>query len=123
MRLIKQSPGFAAVTIFTLALGIGTAIVDSNLARRLHPSGDLLGTPVHFGVQPELQGLQVVGVARSARLLNLRDPNALVIYVPSSQHPSYSDAGNLFVRTANTAGIGPPYRTRLNPAAMNSPPG
>lgn len=81
------------------------AIIDSNLARRLLPSGDILGTRVRFGVQPELQELQVVGVARSARLINLRDPNALIIYVPSPQHPGYSEFGNLFVRVSNAAGI------------------
>jgi ABC-type antimicrobial peptide transport system permease subunit len=81
------------------------AIIDSNLARQLLPSGDVLGTRVRFGVQPELLELQVVGVARSARLINLRDPNALVIYVPSPQHPRCSELGNLFVRVGNTTGI------------------
>jgi hypothetical protein len=81
------------------------AIIDSNLARRLLPAGDVLGTRVRFGVQPELQELQVVGVARSARLINLRDPNAPIIYVPSPQHPGYSELGNLFVRVGNTPGM------------------
>ena len=81
------------------------AIIDSNLARRLFPSGDVLGNRVRFGVQPELQELQVVGVARSARLIRLRDPNALIIYIPSPQHPGYSELGNLFVRVGNTTGI------------------
>jgi predicted permease len=79
------------------------AIVDSNLARRLAPSGDLLGTRVRFGVLPDFQQLQIVGIARSARLIDLRDPNALVIYIPSSQQPEYN--GNLFVRAQNPAGI------------------
>ncbi|HEY6308513.1 MAG TPA: ABC transporter permease [Candidatus Angelobacter sp.] len=79
------------------------AIVDSNLARRLAPSGDLLGTRVRFGVQPDFQQLQLVGVTRSARLIDMRDPNAFVIYIPSSQQPQYN--GSLFVRAQNPAGI------------------
>ena len=81
------------------------AIVDNNLARRLVPAGDVLGTRVRFGVQPELQELQVVGVARSARLISLRDPNKLVIYVPAPQHRHYSELGNLFVRAQNPARV------------------
>jgi len=64
----------------------------------LHPSGSVLGTPVRFDVQPELQNLEIVGIAGSARLINLRDADAPVIYVPSQQHPSYSEIGNLFAR-------------------------
>jgi predicted permease len=79
------------------------AIVDNNLARRLHPSGSVLGTRVRFGVQPELQNLEIVGIAGSARLINLRDADALVIYVPSPQHPRYSEIGNLFVRVESPA--------------------
>jgi predicted permease len=79
------------------------AIVDTNLARRLHPSGSVLGTRVRFGVQPELQNLEVVGIAGSARLINLRDADALVIYVPSQQHPRYGELGNLFVRVESPA--------------------
>src|SRR5262249_42826971 len=63
------------------------AIVDSNLARKLAPSKEIVGTRVRFGVQPYFQQLQVVGVARSARLIDLRDPNSMVIYVPSTQLP------------------------------------
>jgi predicted permease len=79
------------------------AIVDSNLARKLAPSGEILGARVRFGVQPDFQQLQVVGVARSARLIDLRDPNALVIYIAATQHPGYDT--NLFVRAQNPEAI------------------
>jgi ABC-type antimicrobial peptide transport system permease subunit len=81
------------------------AIVDNNLARRLLPSGDVLGTSVRFGVRPELQGLQIVGIARSASLINLRDPDAMVIYVATPQYADPGDAGNLFIRSTNPAAI------------------
>lgn len=75
------------------------AMVDSNLARRLVPSGDVVGTRVSFGVQPQLHDLQCVGVVRAARLTNLRDSNAMVIYVPFAQYGT--SFGNLFVRAQN----------------------
>src|SRR5215469_7047899 len=81
------------------------AIVDNNLARRLLPSGDVLGTSVRFGVRPEFQGMSVVGIARSASLINLRDPEAMVIYVAAPQYADRGDAGNLFVRAGNPAAI------------------
>jgi predicted permease len=81
------------------------AIVDNNLARRLVPSGDVLGTNVRFGVRPELQDMRIVGIARSANLINLRDADAMVIYVAASQHLQDSDAGNLFVRSGSPAAV------------------
>jgi predicted permease len=81
------------------------AIVDSNLARKLAPSGEIVGTRVRFGVQPYLQQLLVVGVARSARLIDLRDPNSMVIYIPSTQLPpdNFNLSVNMFVRAQNPA--------------------
>jgi len=83
------------------------AIVDSNLARKLVPSGEILGARVRFGVQPVLQQLQVVGVSRAARLMDLRDPNAMVIYIPSTQLPqdNINPFVNLFVRAQNPNAI------------------
>lgn len=81
------------------------AIVDSNLARRLRPTGDAVGMHVRFGVQPEFQQLEIVGVARSARIVSLRFSDDLVIYVPISQHPLYADYGSLFARSQNPAGV------------------
>jgi hypothetical protein len=62
------------------------AIVDSQVARRLFPSG-AVGKRVRFGVQSEFQDLEIVGVARGARLIDLRDADQRVIYVPCTQHP------------------------------------
>ncbi len=114
--LVSVSPGFFDTLGIPIVSGRNfdwsddlqhprVAIVDSNLARRLAPSGEVLGRRVRFGVQPDFQKLEIVGVARSARLMDLRDPNALVLYVPASQQPQFN--GNLFVlvRTQNPAGI------------------
>ena len=74
----------------------GVALADENLARRL--GADVLGARVRFGVQPEFEDLTIVGVARSARLLDPRDGGLPVLYVPLPQHPGYGEAGQLLVR-------------------------
>jgi len=80
------------------------AIVDANLAGKLAPSGEILGARVRFGVQPDFQQLQVVGVAHNARLIDLRDAKAMVIYIPSTQQQPQGDL-NMFVRAQNPAAI------------------
>jgi predicted permease len=81
------------------------AIVDSRLAQRLFPSGGAIGKRVHFGVQPEFQDLEIVGVVRGARLIDLRDADQPVIYIPRSQHPQYGADGYLFVRANHAAAL------------------
>jgi predicted permease len=79
------------------------AIVDSNLARQLRSDGNVVGMRVRFGVQPNFQQMEIAGVAQRARLIDLRDPGAAVIYICSAQEPS--DSGNLFIRAQNPAGL------------------
>ena len=73
------------------------AIISSALAGRLLPAGDAIGQHVRFGFMPELQDLEVVGIANNVRLFDLHKANASVIYLPCLQHATQS--GNLFVRT------------------------
>jgi predicted permease len=114
--LVMVSPGFFQTLGIPILSGRDFAwtddqnhprvtIVDSNLARQLRTSSDVLGTRVRFGVRPELQDLTVVGVAGNANLINPRDAGAMVIYVPSPQYEDGSIAGNLFVRSENPAAI------------------
>jgi predicted permease len=81
------------------------AIVDSQVARRLFPSGDAIGKRVRFGVQPVFQDLEIVGVAPAARLLDLRDPSQRLIYVSCLQHPEYEVEGRLLVRASHPAAM------------------
>jgi predicted permease len=81
------------------------AILDSDLARRLLSSGDVIGRHVRFGVQPGFEHLEIVGVVGSARLVDLRDANAHMIYVPSLQHPRFGQGGKIYVRASNSAGL------------------
>jgi predicted permease len=73
------------------------ATIDSNLARKLSP-GDSIRQRIRFGVHTEFQDLVVIGEARSARLIDLRDANLTVVYVPYFQHRGFGQRGNLFVR-------------------------
>jgi predicted permease len=112
--LVVVSPGFFRTLGIPMVSGRGfdwnddehhprVAIVDTNLAGKLAPSGEILGARVRFGVQPDFQQLQVVGVARNARLINLRDAKAMIIYLPSTQQAQ--GGVNMFVRAQNPATI------------------
>ena len=76
------------------------AIVSRSLAERLFPSGNAIGQRIRFGFMPELQDLEVAGVADDARIFDLHKASAPVIYLPSTQHST--TFGDLFVRTRET---------------------
>jgi len=113
-NLAAVSPGFFKTLAIPLVSGRDfewsdgqrhspIAMVDSETARRLFPSGGAIGQRVRFGVQPEFQDLEIVGVARAARLIDLRDPSQRVFYIPFAQHPEYGKWGNLFLRAKHAA--------------------
>ena len=111
--LASVSPGFFKTLAIPLVSGrdfdwsddhrhAPIAIVDTQTASRLFPSGGAIGKRVRFGVQPMFQDLEIVGVVRAARLIDLRAPNQCVIYVPCTQ---YGDMTNLFVRGDHAAAL------------------
>ncbi len=73
------------------------AIVNSSLAKRLFPNGDVIGKTVRVGFMPEDQNIEIVGIASNARIVALRDASAPVIFLCYFQRPS--QWGNLIVRT------------------------
>ena len=73
------------------------AIMSASLARQLFPKGDAVGKSFHFGVMPDYQNLQIVGIAADTRLVNIREPSTPMSYFPSLQHPR--PWGYLLVRT------------------------
>src|SRR5258708_33664433 len=73
------------------------AIVNSSLAERLFPNGDAIGKTVRFGFMPDYQNIEIVGIASNARIYDLRDAAAPVIFLSYLQYPS--QWGNLIVRT------------------------
>jgi putative ABC transport system permease protein len=76
------------------------AVVSAALASRLFPAGDALGKAVHFGVMPDYQNLQIIGIVADARVINLRDASRPVLYFSALQYPRAW--GNLIVRTAES---------------------
>lgn len=73
-------------------------IIDSLLAKQLFPSENPIGKRIRFGVQPDFQDLQIVGVSQSARILDVRDANAALLYIPAIQFRGFAEGGTLLVR-------------------------
>jgi predicted permease len=73
------------------------AIIDKLLASRLFGSENPIGKRVHFGVQPDSQDLEVVGISQPARLQDIRDSDAAFIFVPSAQYGFSKEGGTLLV--------------------------
>jgi predicted permease len=109
------SPGFLETLNIGLVRGRGfdwsdderhprVAIISRSLAAKLFPSGGAVGRHVRFGVMPELQDLQVVGIAADARLFDIRDASSPVIYLADAQYAGptnlgSAELGDLFVRS------------------------
>jgi predicted permease len=73
------------------------AIVSRSFAERLFVNGDAIGKHIRFGIMPELQHLEIVGVADDARLTDLRDAAPPIVYLSCLQDPHLW--GDLYVRT------------------------
>jgi len=73
------------------------AIVNSNLAERLFPNSDAIGKTIRFSFMPDYENIEIVGIARNARIFDIRDATTPVIFLSSLQYPS--DWGVLLVRT------------------------
>jgi len=80
-------------------------IIDSLVAKQLFPTGNPIGKHIRFGVQPDFQDLEIVGVAHSARILDIRDGNAPVIYTSALQLRDFARGGTLLLRGSASAGI------------------
>jgi len=76
------------------------AIVNSSLAERLFPAGDAMGKTVRFGFMPDFQNIEIVGIVNVARILDLRDAAAPVIFFSDLQYPS--EWGGLIVRAGES---------------------
>jgi predicted permease len=135
--LIRISPGFFRTLGMPIIAGRDfdvnddekhprVVIVDSNLAGKIDPSGRVLGKVVRFGVQPELQRMEIVGVVRSARLVDFRDPRTQVVYIPTRQQPEFLGSpskfvGNMFVRAKNPDVIAKPVEREIQALGREYP--
>lgn len=79
-------------------------IIDSLLAQQLFPKGDAIGKRIRFGVQPDFQDLEIVGIARHARILDVRNSSAALVYVPGLQFKLYAP-GALLVRSTGSSDL------------------
>jgi predicted permease len=75
------------------------AVVSASLANSLFPHTNAIGQHIRFGVMPEYQNVEIVGLASDARLFDLRDSTTPVIYFPALQHSDWLQWGTIFVRT------------------------
>jgi predicted permease len=82
---------------------VAVAVLSHSLAWLLFPGKDPIGQRIRFGVMPEMQALEVVGIVEDARLFDPRAALSNVVYVPSLQHHGWGEWSNLFIRTS-----GPP---------------
>lgn len=73
------------------------AIVNRNLAERLFPNGDAIGKSIRFGFMPDYENLEIVGIARNARIFDIRDSTTPVVFLSSFQYPH--EWGGLILRT------------------------
>src|SRR6266851_6329960 len=73
------------------------AILNSGLAERLFPNGDAIGKTIRFGFMPDYENIEIVGIARNARIFDIRDATTPVIFLSSFQYPH--EWGGLIVRT------------------------
>jgi ABC-type antimicrobial peptide transport system permease subunit len=71
--------------------------VNSNLAEQLFPNGDAIGKRIRFGFMPDYENIEIVGIARNARIFDIRDATTPVLFLSSLQYPS--EWGGLLVRT------------------------
>jgi predicted permease len=74
------------------------AILSRSLAERLFPHGGALGERIRFSFMPEVQNLEVIGVAANARFLDLHNPSPSAVYLPVHQFTP-GPWEQLFVRT------------------------
>ncbi len=81
------------------AAGPQTAIVSQSLARRLDPTGDVIGRHIRLGSGPEDQNFEIIAIAADARLSNPRDPNPAAVYLNLWQYTHSAQYGHVLLRT------------------------
>jgi hypothetical protein len=81
------------------------AIIDDILAKRVFGDKCPIGQHIRFGVWPDNQDLEIVGVSRHARLLDVRDADGAFLFLPMAQDGLSDEGATLLVRGATSAGF------------------
>jgi predicted permease len=106
--------GLARGRVFTTAdheTAPRVAIVNETFARQFFGEADPIGRRVGFGQQPSAM-MEVIGVVRDAKYIDLREANRPMLYVPFTQHQQPLLA--LEVRVASDpAAVAPALRREL----------
>jgi predicted permease len=72
-------------------------IVSRSFAERLFVKGDAIGRFIRFGIMPDFQNLEIVGIADDARIFDLREAAPPVVYF-CYLYPQTVPFGTLYVR-------------------------
>jgi len=75
------------------------AIVSQSLARRLFPAQIPIGRRIDVTGQPNLMGMEIVGVVNSASLWMVKSHEPMAIYIPLMQDPTRNQS-RIDIRTA-----------------------
>jgi predicted permease len=75
------------------------AIISENLAQRLFPLGDAIGSHLELTTEPKWQSVQIVGIASDATYYNIRKRPQLTVYIPGTQHGDFMGYADLLIQT------------------------
>jgi putative ABC transport system permease protein len=74
------------------------AIINSTLAHRLFPRGDVLGEPIGIGTEPSRKSVKIVGIVRDAGLGSVRSVHLPIVYRPWLQEPEMGRYPTVVIR-------------------------
>jgi predicted permease len=76
------------------------AIVSESLARKLFPTGDVIGRRVRVSSGPARTDVEIVGVVADAPIGGVREPNVAVVFRPMMQDLTRAQVPMTFVRVS-----------------------
>lgn len=91
------------LTWFDDASSPRVAIVSANLARQLFPNGDALGRRIRAGTDPARQTMEIVGIARDASVRDIRQVNALNVFIALAQEARPTSTPDLILSSTGPA--------------------
>ena len=65
------------------------AVINETMARLYFPGSSPLGRTFNVGKDPDWQNIEVVGVAKDAKYMQLREDQMAAAFHPHAQHPSF----------------------------------
>jgi predicted permease len=81
------------------------AIVSSSVAEKLFPNGEALGRRIRFGFLPDFASVEIIGIASNARVFDIRNAAAQVVYFSYLQYPEWAKWGAIYVRSSEAPNV------------------